>query len=165
MYLLLFPLSMYLRTFRSPKACFPSLVKHLWWSRSSHQRCSVIKGVLRNFTKFTVKHLCQSQPKACNFIKKRLWYRCFPVNFAKFLSAPFLQNTSGRLLFMMIFFFLKTFLKLFKISLPKVYFDKYSVSIWRWAKLTCFQQRIIIGFFQPRLPMLHESIMFFFSVR
>ena len=26
--------------------------------------------------------------------KKRLWHRCFPVNFAKFLS----QNTSGRLL-------------------------------------------------------------------
>ena len=25
--------------------------------RSSHQRCSVAKGVLRNFAKFTVKHL------------------------------------------------------------------------------------------------------------
>ena len=29
------------------------------WS-SSHRRCSVRKGVLRNFTKFTEKHLCQS---------------------------------------------------------------------------------------------------------
>ena len=29
-------------------------------SRSSHQRCSAKKGVLRNFTKFTGKHLCQS---------------------------------------------------------------------------------------------------------
>ena len=28
--------------------------------RSSHQRCSLRKGVLRNFTKFTGKHLCQS---------------------------------------------------------------------------------------------------------
>ena len=27
--------------------------------RSSHQRCSVKKGVLRNFAKFTGKHLCQ----------------------------------------------------------------------------------------------------------
>ena len=27
--------------------------------RSSHQRCSVQKGVLRNFKKFTGKHLCQ----------------------------------------------------------------------------------------------------------
>ena len=25
-------------------------------------------------------------------------HRCFPVRFAKFLRAPFLQNTSGRLL-------------------------------------------------------------------
>ena len=29
-------------------------------SRSSHQRCSVKKVVLRNFAKFTRKHLCQS---------------------------------------------------------------------------------------------------------
>ena len=29
-------------------------------------------------------------------LKKRLWHRCFPVNFAKFLRKPFLQNTSGR---------------------------------------------------------------------
>ena len=27
-----------------------------------------------------------------------VWCRCFPVNFAKFLGTPFLQNTSGRLL-------------------------------------------------------------------
>ena len=31
-------------------------------------------------------------------LKKRLRYRCFPVNFAKFLSTSFLQNTSGWLL-------------------------------------------------------------------
>ena len=36
--------------------------------------------------------------QACNFIlKKKLWYRCFPVNFVEFLRAPFLQNSSGRL--------------------------------------------------------------------
>ena len=29
-------------------------------NRSSHRRCSVRKGVLRNFAKFTGKHLCQS---------------------------------------------------------------------------------------------------------
>ena len=27
--------------------------------RSSHQRCSIKTGVLRNFAKFTGKHLCQ----------------------------------------------------------------------------------------------------------
>ena len=30
--------------------------------------------------------------------KKRLWYRCFPMKFVKFLRTPFLQNTSGQLL-------------------------------------------------------------------
>ena len=73
--------------------------------RSSHQRCSVKKGVLRNQTKFTGKHLCQSLlfskvtgPRSTSSLKKRLWYKCFPVNFAKFLRTTFLQNTSGRLL-------------------------------------------------------------------
>ena len=33
---------------------------HRYGSRSSHQRCSVRKGVLGNFAKFTGKHLCQS---------------------------------------------------------------------------------------------------------
>ena len=28
----------------------------------------------------------------CNFIKKRFWYRCFPVNFAKFLRTPILTE-------------------------------------------------------------------------
>ena len=34
--------------------------RHLMENRSSHQRCSVKKGVLRNLAKFTGKHLCQS---------------------------------------------------------------------------------------------------------
>ena len=32
-----------------------------------------------------------------SFLKKRLWHRCFPVNFSKFLRTPFLRNTSGQL--------------------------------------------------------------------
>ena len=71
-------------------------------SRSSHRRCSVTRGVLGNFGKFTGKHLCQSLffnkvagLRPATLLKKRLWHRCFPVNFAKFLRTPFLQNTSG----------------------------------------------------------------------
>ena len=69
-------------------------------ARSSHQRCSMKKGVLRNFTKFTGKHLCRSLffNKVATLLKKRLWHRCFPVNFAKFFRTPFLQNASGWLL-------------------------------------------------------------------
>ena len=40
-------------------------------SRSSHLRCSVRKGVVRNFAKFTGKHLCQSLFfNKISFIKK-----------------------------------------------------------------------------------------------
>ena len=44
------------------------------------------KFVLEIFTKFTEKHLCQSLSPA-NLLKKRLWHRCFPVNFVKFLRT------------------------------------------------------------------------------
>ena len=73
--------------------------------RISHQICSVRKCVLRNFAKFTGKHICQSLffnkvagLRPATLLKKRLWYRFFPLNFAKFLKIPFLQNTSSRLL-------------------------------------------------------------------
>ena len=33
--------------------------------------------------------------EACNFIKKRLQHRCFPVNIAKFLRKFYLKNTTG----------------------------------------------------------------------
>ena len=72
-------------------------------NRSSHQGYSVKKGILKNFTKFTEKHLCQSLffnqvagLRPATLLKKRLWHRCFLVNFVKFLKAPFLQNTSDR---------------------------------------------------------------------
>ena len=34
-----------------------------------------------------------NRPDACNFIKKETLAQVFPVNFAKFLRTPFLQNT------------------------------------------------------------------------
>ena len=73
--------------------------------RSSHRRCSLRKSVLRNFTKFTRKYLCQSLflnkvtgLMPATLLKKRLWHSCFLVNFVKFLRKPFLKNTSWRLL-------------------------------------------------------------------
>ena len=81
--------------------------------RSSHQRCSMQKGVLRNFIKFTGKHLCQSlffnkvvASGLQHYQKKRLCHRCFPVNFVKFLRTSFSQNTSGRLLLSILLLFL-----------------------------------------------------------
>ena len=60
------------------------------------------KGVLEDFAKFTGKHLYQSLffnkntgQMPATLLKKRLWHRCIPVNFAEFLRTPFLQSTSG----------------------------------------------------------------------
>ena len=82
----------------------------LYSSRSSHQRCSTKKGVLKNLTKFTGKYLRQS----CSFnevlglwsvtlLKKKLRHKFFPVSFTDFLGTTFLQNTSQRLLLQQIF--------------------------------------------------------------
>ena len=64
--------------------------------RSSRPEVFCIRGVLRNFTKFTGKHLCQTflfnnvaGLRPATLLKKRLWRRCFPVNFVKFLRTPF----------------------------------------------------------------------------
>ena len=48
--------------------------------RSSRREVFCKKCVLRNSAKFTGKHLYQSLPEACNFIKKE---SVFPVNFAR----------------------------------------------------------------------------------
>ena len=89
----------------------PCIVVLLWIiCRSSHRRCSLRKGVLRNFVKFTGKHLCQSLLfnkvaglRPATLLKKKLWHRCFPINFVKFLRTAFLRNTSGRLLLYLTF--------------------------------------------------------------
>ena len=63
------------------------------------------KGVLENFTKLTGKYLCQSLVsnkvaglRPATLLKMRLWHRCFTVSFVKFLRAPFLEKSFGRLL-------------------------------------------------------------------
>ena len=67
--------------------------------------CPQIKGFLRNFVKCIGKNLCQSLffnkvagLRPATSLKKRLWHRCFPVNFAKFLRTPFLLDDSSVLL-------------------------------------------------------------------
>ena len=64
--------------------------------RSSHPNVFCRKGVLKNSANFTRKYLCQNLVfnkiaglRPAPFLKNRLWQRRFPVNFAKFLRAPF----------------------------------------------------------------------------
>ena len=54
-------------------------VYNRWKHRSSHQKV------------FTRKHLCQSL-RSATLLKNNLYHRCFHVNFAKFLRAPFLTE-------------------------------------------------------------------------
>ena len=73
-------------------------------SRSSHQRCSVEKAVVKKFAIYTVKtrpvleSLFNKVLQVCNFIKKRLQHRCFPMNIAKVLRATIFKNIWERLL-------------------------------------------------------------------
>ena len=60
--------------------------------RSSRPVVFCKKDVRRNFAKFKGKHLCQSfflnkvaGPAA--LLRKRLWHRCFPVNFRNFKNT------------------------------------------------------------------------------
>ena len=78
------------------------LLRHF---RTSHRRCSLKKVFLEIPQNSQEKHLCQSLffnkvagLRRATLLKERLWRRCFPENFAKFLRTPFLQNTSIRLL-------------------------------------------------------------------
>ena len=61
--------------------------------------CSVNNGVIKHFTKFTEKQLCQSfffnkVASLCpaTLLKKRLWHRFFSVSFAKFSRKPFPEH-------------------------------------------------------------------------
>ena len=58
--------------------------------RSSHRRCSIKKGALKNFAKVTGKNLCQSL-----FINKDAG-PSFSVKFANFfLRTPFYRTSPG----------------------------------------------------------------------
>ena len=63
------------------------------------RRCSVKEVFLKILQKFKGKHLCESlsfNKVAClrpaTLLKKKLWHRSFPVNFAKFLRALVLKE-------------------------------------------------------------------------
>ena len=64
-------------------------------ARSSRPEVFCKKGVLRNFAKFTGKHLCQSLflIEACNFIKKETLAQAFVCEFCEFSKDTFFYRT------------------------------------------------------------------------
>ena len=84
-----------------------SLSNFMYLNRRSRPDVFFKKDVFTNSAKFRGKHLCQSlffnkvsDRRPATLLKKRLWHRCFPVNFAKFLRIPFL---TGHLWWLLLF--------------------------------------------------------------
>ena len=77
---------------------FPVILAVL--ARSSHPEVFCKKGALRNFIKFTGKHLCQSlffnkvaDLRLATLLKKRLWHRCFYCEFCEISKNTFFDKT------------------------------------------------------------------------
>ena len=66
--------------------------------RSNRPEVFYKKGVLRNFIKFTGKHLCRSPfliklPEACDFIRKETLAQVFSCEFSEISKNSFLYRT------------------------------------------------------------------------
>ena len=100
--------------------------------RSSRPKVFCKKGVLRNFEKFTRKHLCQSLLfnkvaglRPTTLLKKETLARCFPGDFCEiFLRATFLKEHLRSLLL--------TYQKLYY----KWFFNFYGNFLWRFCMFT-----------------------------
>ena len=74
------------------------------FSEAVAQRCSVKKVFLeisQNSQENTYARVSFLITLRGNFIEKRLWHRCFPVNLAKFLRTPFFKE---HLRYLLLFF-------------------------------------------------------------
>ena len=64
------------------------------YSGAVARRCSVKKGTLKNFAKFTGKHLCSGlRSQACDFIKKGTLVQVFSYEFCKISKNAFSYRT------------------------------------------------------------------------
>ena len=74
---------------------FPEKNKFLRNKRNSHLEAFCQRGVLKisqnsqENTCVEASFLTTCRPESCNFIKKRLHHRHFPVNFANLFRTPF----------------------------------------------------------------------------
>ena len=68
--------------------------------RISHQKCFIKEAVLKNLA-ISTGNTCagvSSGLKGCNFIKKKLQHRCFPMNIEKLLMLPNSNDICDRML-------------------------------------------------------------------
>ena len=126
------------------------MIAHVLICRKSRPEVFCTKGILRNFTKFTGKHLRQSLfliklqawgLKACNFIKKRPQHRCFSVNIAKilFLIEHLLRLLKKLLLKKLLMFLLAKLAEINTCCLKQVFCVRHLViAAWKGSKYGTF---------------------------
>ena len=91
-YILKYFLPLHLRYFSDSVYAYLLLLLCIY--RSSRPEVFCKKGVLRNLTKSTGKHLCQSLfLKACNFIKKETLAQLLSCEFCQISKSTFLHRT------------------------------------------------------------------------
>ena len=61
---------------------------YIYTTEAVAKMCS-LKKVFLNILQNSQENICARVPF---LLKKRHWYRCFPLNFAKFLGTPFLKE-------------------------------------------------------------------------
>ena len=156
------------------KACF--IVNTV---RSSHRRCSMKKGVLRNSTKFTGKHLCHSlffnKVAALNCLLLDLviiawlwlfaWVNCLVV------SEAFLTNTSK--IFRFRFIMWPYVRQVWWIEWTQIERSSDDQSIWNFARLLKYKYENLKAFFwviiirskkyNGRLPCSFTRCLFLFK--
>ena len=104
------------------------------------------------------KHLCQSlfffAPPA-TLLKKRLQHRCFPVNFAKFLSTTFLQNTPLDNYFCQLFLKVWCFQWKFKVT---SFIQKIVMPQWLMSYFWSFSTLSYLGPYQTSMMEFYSEI-------
>ena len=100
---------------------FCRLILYTWCHFSSSVNILFRKFVFKNYwsfcsaESFTGKHMCQSlflnkvAGRPAMLLKEKLWHRCFPVNFAKFLRTPLFTEHLRWLLLSLNFWYLCSF--------------------------------------------------------
>ena len=68
-----------------------SVVSHFWSPTLTTLVSTLVVCICILIFHVIYSSLPPHRPEACNF-KRRLWHRCFPVNFVKFLRTFFLQK-------------------------------------------------------------------------
>ena len=125
--------------------CNTNSLKRFWQIliRSSHWRCSIKNGVIKNFEKSTGKNLCYSPFLPATLFKKRLLRRCFPVNFAELLWISFLQETSWWLLLKVLWRFLRPWSR-----------ETYETKCSRMDQVKFVEDKKLLKFFNGCLPQI-----------